>query len=62
LGLVVLGLAVNLSELSEPLGRKPVRSELTSMLVLLDKEFGDQARSEPWPQWYAVGLVEHFGS
>jgi hypothetical protein len=53
---------VNLSELSELLGRKPVRSELTSMLVLLDKEYGGQAISEPWPQWYAVRLVEHFGS
>jgi hypothetical protein len=53
---------VNLSELSDLLGRKPVRSELTYLLVGLDKAYAEKMPSEPWPRWYAVRLVEHFGS
>lgn len=53
---------VNLSELSDLLGRKPVRSELTYMLVRLDKEYREQKPGEPWPPWYAARLVEHFRS
>jgi hypothetical protein len=51
---------VNLSELSKLLGTKPVRSELTYMLVRLDREYTDQAPEEPWPRWYAVRLADHF--
>jgi hypothetical protein len=51
---------VNLSELSKLLGTKPVRSELTYMLVLLDKEYADEPRDEAWPQWYAGRLAQHF--
>jgi hypothetical protein len=53
---------VNLSELSQLLRRKPVRSELTAMLVQLDREYVKQAPGEPWPHWYAVRLAQHFGS
>lgn len=53
---------VNLSELADLLGSKPVRSELTYILVRLDKEYGEQTPEEPWPQWYAVRLAEHFGN
>jgi hypothetical protein len=53
---------VNLSELSDLLGRKPVRSELTYALVRLDKEYGEQGPDEPWPRWYALRLAEHFGN
>lgn len=51
-----------LSELPTVLGKPPVRSELTWMLVALDKEYGEQARDEPWEHWYAQRLVEHFGA
>jgi hypothetical protein len=51
---------VNLSELTTLLGTKPVRSELTFMLVQLDKEYTDQAPDEPWPRWYATRLTDHF--
>jgi len=52
---------VNLSELSDLLGTKPVRSELTYMLVRLDREYTEQAPGPPWPEWYAARLAEHFG-
>jgi hypothetical protein len=51
---------VELSELDQALGTKPVRSELTYMLVRLDKEYAEQSPDEPWPQWYAAKLAEHF--
>jgi hypothetical protein len=50
-----------LSELPELLGRPPVRSELVYLLVLLDKEFTDRRPDEPWEQYYARRLAEHFG-
>jgi hypothetical protein len=53
---------VELSELPELLGQAPVRSELTWLLVQLDRDYGTQKPSEPWPQWYAARIVEHFGS
>jgi hypothetical protein len=51
---------VNLSELSRLLGTKPVRSELTYMLVRLDKEYAEQPRDEAWPRWYAGRLAQHY--
>jgi len=51
---------VNLSELSDLLGVKPVRSELTYMLVRLDKEYTELRPDEPWEGRYARGLIEHF--
>jgi hypothetical protein len=51
---------VNLSELSEVLGTKPIRSELTYMLVRLDKEYTEQQLAERWEDHYARGLIEHF--
>ena len=52
---------VNLSELGTLLRREPVRSELTSVLVTLDREYGAQNPDVPWPQWYATRLADHFG-
>jgi hypothetical protein len=52
---------VDLSELPEQLGRKPVRSELVYLLVLLDKEVREQQPGEPWQQYYARRIAEHFG-
>jgi hypothetical protein len=53
---------VDLSEIPDVLGRKPVRSELVYLLVLLDKEVTDQQIAEPWQQYYARRIVDHFSS
>jgi hypothetical protein len=52
---------VNLSELPEALGGKVVRSELTYMLVRLDKEYTERRVNERWEDYYARELVRHFG-
>jgi hypothetical protein len=51
---------IDLSELPEVLGRKPVRSELVYLLVLLDKEFTDQRPAERWEEYYARRVADHF--
>ena len=53
---------INLSELPGLLGAKPVRSELTYMLVRLDKEYTEKKPTERWEGYYAAELVRHFGS
>src|SRR5438132_1688005 len=53
---------ITLSELPQLLGRKPVRSELISMLVTLDREFNDKKVAEPWERFYAGRLIETFGA
>jgi hypothetical protein len=49
-----------LSELPDLLGRRPVRSELTYLLVALDQEHATDAPDQPWEQFYAERLVRHF--
>ena len=51
---------VNLSKLPTLLGTTPVRSELTYMLVRLDKEYVEQKPAERWEEHYARRLTEHF--
>jgi hypothetical protein len=51
---------IHLSELPRLLGRRPVRSELVYLLVLLDKEVTEQQPSEDWAQYYARRIAEHF--
>ena len=51
---------IDLSELPALLGRTPIRSELVFLLVLLYQEFADQQPTEPWEQYYARRLAEHF--
>jgi hypothetical protein len=51
-----------LSELPTLLGGKPVRSELTYMLVRLDKEFSEEKPEGRWEDYYAAELIRHFGS
>ena len=51
---------VNLSRLPELLGARLVRSELTYLLVGLDREFTRTAPPERWEDFYARRLVEHF--
>jgi hypothetical protein len=48
---------VDLSELPEVLGRRPVPSELTCLLVELDREVSAQPPDEPWPRCYARRIV-----
>jgi hypothetical protein len=51
---------LDLSELSEVLCVRPVRSHLVQALVELDRRHSADAPGEPWEQWYATRLVEHF--
>jgi hypothetical protein len=52
---------LELSELPGLLGRKPVRSELVYMLVKLAKDFAAEAPDMSWREYYARGLLGHFG-
>jgi hypothetical protein len=49
------------SELPEILGARPVRSELTWLLVQLDKDYVERSPNEQWDSWSARRLVVHFG-
>ena len=52
---------VTLSELPELLGDAIVRSELTYLLVRLDKEYTERSPDERWEDYYyANELVGHF--
>jgi hypothetical protein len=53
---------VTLSELPELLGAKVVRSELTYLLVRLDKEYTERRLAERWEDYYARELIRHFGA
>jgi hypothetical protein len=50
----------NLSELPTLLGAQPVRSELTYLLVSLDKEYTAHQPGGPWETFYARRLFGHF--
>jgi hypothetical protein len=52
---------INLSELPALLGGKPVRSELTYLLVGLDKEYTAAQPGQPWESYYAAKIRDHFG-
>jgi hypothetical protein len=51
---------VHLSELPDVLGIKPVRSELTYLLVSLDKHYTAEQPAEPWEDYYAQRIADHF--
>jgi hypothetical protein len=53
---------VRLSELPDLLGGAPVRSELVYILVRSDKEYTERQPAEPWEDYYARALLEHFGA
>jgi hypothetical protein len=53
---------LDLSELSDVLGSKPVRSHLVHALVDLDREFTAADPSERWEDWYAARLIERYGA
>jgi hypothetical protein len=56
----VCGWLINLSELPALLGVKPVRSELTYLLVSLDKEYTATQPGEPWEAYCAQRILGHF--
>lgn len=51
---------VNLSELPQLLGVKPVRSELVYMLVKLEKDFAERSPGGRWQDFYASELTARF--
>ena len=51
---------VNRSALPGLLDVPPVRSELTYMLVRLDKKYTMESPDEKFEDYYARGLLEHF--
>ncbi|MGH2772379.1 MAG: hypothetical protein ACRDIU_04485 [Actinomycetota bacterium] len=53
---------IELSELPEILGTKPVPSELTWLLVKLGKEYDEAEAGMPWQSWYAGKIAEHFAA
>ena len=52
----------NLSSIDELLGVRPVRSELTYVLVGLDKEYTRESPPEKWEDFHAARLAKHFGT
>jgi len=53
---------LDLSELPDVLGMRPVRSHLVHALVGLDREFTSGAWDERWEDWYAARLSAEFGA
>ena len=49
------------TELPELVGGRIVPSELTWMLVGLDKEYRQRSAAEDWFSYYAEELLRHFG-
>jgi hypothetical protein len=54
---------LDLSELPDLLGARPVRSHLVHALVQLDRDHAASGTGsgEPWPEFYAVRLLQQFG-
>ena len=53
---------VNLSELPSLFSRAPVRSEVTALLVRLDRDYTAVAPDERWEDFYARKLLAHFSA
>ena len=51
---------IDLSELPDLLGARPVRSELVYLLVSLGKHYTAEAPGEPWETYYARQILRHF--
>ena len=51
---------IDLSELPDLLGARPVRSELIYLLVSLDKQYTAEDPGEPWESYYARQIMRHF--
>ena len=53
---------VTLSELPTLVSRAPVHSELTALLVRLDRDYTSAAPDERWEDFYARELLAHFSA
>ncbi len=53
---------IDLSELPQLLGKRPVRSELVYLLVTLDKQYTADDPGEPWEHFYADRIADHFST
>jgi len=53
---------INLSELPDILGTKPVPSELIYLLVSLDKQYSADSQDESWESYYAARILSHLAS
>jgi len=53
---------LELSELPELLGSRPVRSHLVHALVQCDLDYEAAKLDEPWPQFYTRQLTERFST
>jgi hypothetical protein len=51
---------LNLSELEQLLGARPIRSHLVHALVQLDRDHTSTDSDEPWPDYYARHLRTQF--
>ena len=51
---------IDLSELPDLLGARPVRRGLIYLLVSLDKQYTAQAPGGPWEIYYARQILRHF--
>jgi hypothetical protein len=49
---------LDLSELPDVLGSRPVRSHLVHALVELDREYTAESTDERWEDWYAARLAD----
>jgi hypothetical protein len=52
---------LDLSELPDVLGTRPVRSHLIHALVELDRAHREEAPGERWEDWYAARLAGKLG-
>jgi hypothetical protein len=53
---------LNLSELVQVLGARPIRSHLVHALVQLDRDHASANSDERWQQYYARHMRQWFGS
>jgi hypothetical protein len=53
---------LDLSELPDALGARPVRSHLVHALVQCDHDYNATAPDEPWPLFYARTLTRRFST
>jgi hypothetical protein len=53
---------LDLSELTDLLGARPVRSHLVHALVELDDAYTVESPEARWEDWYARRLLERFGT
>jgi hypothetical protein len=52
---------LDLSELPDVLGRRPVRSHLVHALVQLDRDYTLEEPEDRWEDWYAARLSAFLG-